>query len=119
MKDALAATMTTLPEQLRRTLTWDAARTWHARFKVDTGIAVYFADPHLSWQRATNENHNGLLRQYFPKGTDLSLWTAEEIAAVETALNGRPRKVLDWKTPAEALAEHLRSEEKAGVATTG
>jgi IS30 family transposase len=121
MKDALAATMTTLPEQLRRSLTWDRGKelSQHAQFKIDTGIAVYFADPHSPWQRATNENTNGLLRQYFPKGTDLSRWTAEEIEAVAAALNGRPRKVLEWKTPAEALDEQLRSLTQAGVASTG
>ena len=96
MKDALAVTMTTLPEQVRRSLTWDRGKelSQHAQFKVDTGIAVYFADPHSPWQRGTNENTNGLLRQYFPKGTDLSRWTAVEIEAVATALNSRPRKVL-------------------------
>ena len=120
MKNALAATMTTLPEQLRRSLTWDRGKelSAHAAFKVETGIPVYFADPQSPWQRGTNENTNGLLRQYFPKGTDLSRWTAEEIEAVAHALNSRPRKTLGWKTPAEALDEHLRSLQQASVAST-
>ena len=119
MKNALASTMTTLPEHLRRSLTWDRGKelSQHAAFKVETGIPVYFADPQSPWQRGTNENTNGLLRQYFPKGTDLSRWTAEEIEAVATALNSRPRKTLGWKTPAEVLDEHLRSLQQAGVAT--
>jgi IS30 family transposase len=120
MKDALADTMTTLPEQLRRSLTWDRGKelSQHAAFKVETGIPVYFADPHSPWQRASNENTNGLLRQYFPKGTDLSRWNVEEIRAVAATLNGRPRKALGWKTPAEALDEHLMLIQRAGVAST-
>jgi IS30 family transposase len=109
MRAAIAAQMTTMPEQLRRSLTWDRGKelAQHAQLKIDTGIAVYFADPHSPWQRATNENTNGLLRQYFPKGTDLSRWSAEEIQAVAAALNSRPRKTLGYRTPAEALNEHL------------
>ena len=120
IRDALASRFTTLPEQLRRSLTWDRGKelAQHAQLKIDTGLAVYFADPHSPWQRATNENTNGLLRQYFPKGTDLSRWSTDELEAVATALNSRPRKTLGWKTPAEALDDHLRSLEQDGVATT-
>ncbi|SFU01226.1 Transposase and inactivated derivatives, IS30 family [Geodermatophilus amargosae] len=120
MKNALASTITILPEELRRSLTWDRGKelSQHARFTVETGVPVYFADPHSPWQRGSNENTNGLLRQYFPKGTDLSRWSAEEINAVAHALNTRPRKTLGWRTPAEALNEHLRSLQQSGVATT-
>ncbi|MFL6139668.1 MAG: IS30 family transposase [Frankiaceae bacterium] len=121
MKDALQTTMTTMPDELLRSLTWDRGKelSAHAQFKVDTGIAVYFADPHSPWQRGTNENTNGLLRQYFPKGTDLSRWTRDDLLAVQAAVNSRPRKVLSWKTPAEVLDEQLRLLHQAGVATTG
>jgi IS30 family transposase len=121
MKDALQTTMTSIPAELLRSLTWDRGKelSAHAQFKADTGIAVYFADPHSPWQRGTNENTNGLLRQYFPKGTDLSRWTLEDLLAVQTAINSRPRKILGWKTPAETLDEQLRLLQQPGVARTG
>jgi IS30 family transposase len=121
MKNRLAEAMTTLPEQLRRSLTWDRGKelSAHTQFKVETGIPVFFADPHSPWQRGTNENANGLLRQYFPKGTDLSRWTNEDVQAVAAALNSRPRKILGWKTPAETFQEQLRSLQQAGGATIG
>jgi IS30 family transposase len=120
MKNRLAASMTTLPEQLRRSLTWDRGKelSAHAAFTIETNIPVFFADPKSPWQRGTNENTNGLLRQYFPKGTDLTRWSAEDLNAVAASLNARPRKILGWRTPAEALDEHLRSLQQAGVATT-
>jgi IS30 family transposase len=120
VRDAIAATITTLPEQLRRSLTWDqgAEMAQHAQLRIDADIDVYFCDPHSPWQRGTNENTNGLLRQYFPKGTDLSRHSGEALAAVAAALNSRPRKTLGWKTPAEFLDQHLRSLEQASVATT-
>ena len=82
-------------------------------------MKVFFADPRNPWQRGTNENTNGLLRQYFLKGTDLSRWNAQEIHVVANALNTRPRKTLGWRTPAEALNEYLKSSQQPGVATTG
>ena len=120
MKDALAAKITTLPEQLRRSVTWDRGEEMsaHAQFRVETGIPVFFADPHSPWQRSTNENTNGPLRQYFAKGTDLTRWSAEDLDAVAHALNTRPRKTLGWRTPAEALDEYLRSLQQPGVAST-
>jgi transposase, IS30 family len=109
VRDAIADAITALPEQLRRSLTWDqgAEMAQHAQLRIDTGLQVYFCDPQSPWQRGTNENTNGLLRQYFPKGTDLSRHSAEDLAAVAATLNGRPRKTLSWRTPAEALDEHL------------
>ncbi len=89
----------------------------HARLRIDAGLQVYFCDPHSPWQRGTNENTNGLLRQYFPKGTELSVHGADDLAAVALALNTRPRKTLGWRTPAEALDQALRSAQ-ADVATT-
>jgi IS30 family transposase len=111
VRDAIASSITTLPEQLRRSLTWDqgAEMAHHAQLRIDTGLAIYFCDPHSPRQRGTNENTNGLLRQYFPKGTDLSKHTMAELDAVAAALNSRPRKPLGYKTPAEALNEHFLS----------
>jgi IS30 family transposase len=121
VRDAIASTITTLPAQLRRSLTWDRGKEMaqYAQLKIDTDIPVYFADPHSPWQRGTNENTNGLLRQYFPKGTDLSRHGVDELEAVANALNSRPRKTLGWKTPAEALNEHLLLAQQGSVATTG
>jgi IS30 family transposase len=111
VRDAIAASILTLPEQLRRSLTWDqgAEMAEHAQLRIDTGIEIYFCDPHSPWQRGSNENTNGLLRQYFPRGTNLSRHSADELAAVALALNTRPRKTLGWRTPAEALSNHLHS----------
>jgi len=109
VRDAIAAAIVTLPEQLRRSLTWDqgAEMAQHAQLRVQTGLPVYFCDPHSPWQRGSNENTNGLLRQYFPRGTDLARHDAEDLAAVAAALNSRPRKTLGFRTPAEALTEYL------------
>lgn len=110
VRDAIARTITTLPDQLRRSLTWDqgAEMAQHALLRIDTGLSIYFCDPQSPWQRGTNENTNGLLRQYFPKGTDLSLHSRDDLAAVAMTLNARPRKTLGWKTPAETLDQFLR-----------
>jgi IS30 family transposase len=120
MRKALTARVTMLHEQLRLSLTWDRGKelAQHVQLKTDTGMTVYFADPHSPWQRGTNENTNGLLRQFFPKGTDLSRWSADELDAVAEALNNRPRQTLSWRTPAEALDDQLLSLQGSGVATT-
>jgi transposase, IS30 family len=120
VRDAIATAITTLPQQLRRSLTWDqgAEMAQHAQLRIDTGVAIYFCDPRSPWQRGTNENTNGLLRQYFPKGTDLSRHSISDLEAVAAALNSRPRKTLGWKTPAEALDRHLCSPKQGSVATT-
>jgi IS30 family transposase len=111
VRDEIARVIATLPEQLRRSLTWDqgAEMAQHVQLRIDTGLEIYFCDPHSPWQRGTNENTNGLLRQYFPKGTDLSRHSRGDLDAVALALNTRPRKTLRWRTPAEALEELLRS----------
>lgn len=121
VRDAIASAIVTLPQRLRRSLTWDqgAEMAQHAQLRVETGLPIYFCDPHSPWQRGSNENTNGLLRQYFPKGTDLSRHSQEELEAIAAALNERPRKTLGWKTPAEALRDHLQSAKRPRVATTG
>lgn len=111
VRDAIAKKIKRLPAQLRRSLTWDqgAELAQHLQLRIDTGLQVYFYDPRNPWQRGTNENTNGLLRQYVPKGTDLSRYTERELNTVAAALNSRPRKTLDWRTPAEAINKILRS----------
>jgi IS30 family transposase len=120
VREAIAARMLTLPEALRRSLTWDQGRELaeHVQLRIDTDLDVYFCDPHSPWQRGTNENTNGLLRQYYPKSTDLSVHSPDDLADVEDGLNGRPRKTLGFHTPAEAFAELLSTAQTIGVATT-
>ena len=120
VRDAIAASITTLPQQLRRSLTWDQGveMAQHAQLRTEANLDIYFCDPQSPWQRGTNENTNGLLRQYFPKGTDLHRHSRNDLDAVAAALNSRPRKTLNWKTPAETLDNLLRSTPQGSVATT-
>jgi IS30 family transposase len=120
VRDAIIAKIATLPVALRRSLTWDQGieLARHTEITLAADLPVYFCDPHSPWQRGTNENTNGLLRQYLPKGTDLSLHSVEDLAAIEARINRRPRKTLEFKTPAEALAQLLSEDQQAGVATT-
>lgn len=110
VKDVLARRISELPALLKGSLTWDRGKEMgaHLDFAVETGVQVYFCDPRSPWQRGTNENSNGLLRQYFPKGTDLSIYTQPQLDRVAAELNGRPRQTLQWRTPSEALAALLR-----------
>jgi len=121
VRTAIGQSIARLPAHLRQSLTWDqgAEMSQHDRLRVDSGLEIYFCDPRSPWQRGTNENTNGLLRQYFPKGTDLSKHTAKELDAVAYTLNTRPRKTLGWKTPAEVLDQFLSDQYEASVATTG
>jgi len=121
VQEAMTAKMSELPDQLLRTLTWDQGieMTNHARIAAATGLDIYFCDPHSPWQRGSNENTNGLLRQYFPKGTDLSRWGPGYLDNIAAELNNRPRKTLAWRTPAEALDKLLSNpSDPPGVATT-
>jgi len=111
VRKALAKTITKLPTELRRSITWDQGREMneHARFTVDTGVQIYFCDPRSPWQRGSNENTNGLLRQYFPKGTELSGYSQAQLNAVARELNERPRRTLGGMSPSEAFAEAVAS----------
>jgi IS30 family transposase len=120
VSEALAKTVQRLPARLRRSLTWDQGpeMAGHVRFTIDTGLAVYFCDPRSPWQRGSNENTNGLLRQYFPKGRSLAGMTQGELDRVADQLNGRPRQTLGWRSPAQRLAEFMEESSAASGATT-
>jgi IS30 family transposase len=120
VRDAITGKITTLPAALRRSLTWDQGLEMrrHAEITIAADLPVYFCDPHSPWQRGSNENTNGLLRQYLPKGTDLSVHTVADLDAIADKLNGRPRKTLGFRTPAEELDRLLSDHQLAGVATT-
>jgi IS30 family transposase len=111
VREALAAAITRLPAHLRRSLTWDQGKEMadHLRFSVDTGVDVYFCDPSSPWQRGTNENTNGLLRQYLPRSTDMRALSQDEFDAIAAELNGRPRQTLGWRSPSEVFAEAVAS----------
>ena len=113
VQEAMVAKMATLPEQLRRSLTWDQGSEManHVQIAEATGLSIYFCDPHSPWQRGTNENTNGLLRQYLPKGTDLSFYGPGMLDNIAAELNNRPRKTLNWHTPTEALHAILSGQE--------
>lgn len=120
VREALAATIVKLPLSLRRSLTWDQGSEMaeHQRFTVDTGVAIYFCDPKSPWQRGSNENTNGLLRQYFPKHRSVAHVSQAELDVVAHQLNGRPRETLGWRTPAEALGQLLQESTSVGGAST-
>jgi IS30 family transposase len=107
VEEAMRKAIATLPNELVRSVTWDQGKEManHKSFSVVTGVPIYFCDPHSPWQRGSNENTNGLLRQYMPKGTDLSKHSVEDLARIQRSLNGRPRKTLDYMMPVEKLAE--------------
>ena len=121
LQEAIVAAMAQLPKHLRLSLTWDQGLEMrrHAEITLAADLPIYFCDPHSPWQRGSNENTNGLLRQYFPKGSDLSVHTPTDLAVVAAELNGRPRQTLDWRTPAEALNDLLSAPQPIGDATTG
>jgi IS30 family transposase len=111
VRDVLTREIKRLPEELRRSLTWDQGKEMagHVQFAIDTNVKVFFCDPHSPWQRGSSENTNGLLRQYFPKGTDLSVYSRAELAAVSRELNDRPRQTLKWMKPSEVFGRSVAS----------
>ena len=120
VRDAMITKIGQLPAQIRRSMTWDQGNelTGHAQITIAIGLPIYFCDPHSPWQRGTNENTNGLLRQYLPKGTNLAAHTETDLDAIAAELNARPRKTLDWTTPAQALDQLLSNPSTTGVAWT-